>query len=119
MSATVAARAGAKARPLEIVSCCGSSPHIQSAFGKGRLSPPTGAHGSADKALRVLDILPRRSTPSRGVAVVFFHGEIALGRIKQLHRLAEAAFPAHPGIHRRMIVDILAVVDSRAFRLGD
>src|SRR5215472_15841655 len=100
MSATVTARAGAKEAPLGIVLCCGSSPDIRCVFGNGRLSPPTGAHGSADEALRVFDILPRSSTPCGGVAIVFFHGEIALGRIEQLHRPAEAAFPAHAGIHR-------------------
>jgi len=51
--------------------------------------------------------------------VILFEGEVALRGVEQFHRFAEPAFPAETPVERRMIVDVLAIVDSRAFGLVD
>jgi len=62
---------------------------------------------------RFVDVHDGAVTQSTSERVVLFAGHIAVHLLQQLDSLVEAARTVVDSLHRRMVVDVLAVVDGR------
>ena len=64
-----------------------------------------------DHAVRFIDVMQGAIAQSPHRRIIFFAGDIVVRLIQQLHRAVVAAGPVHMHIDRRMIVQILAIID--------
>ena len=72
-----------------------------------------------DHAVRFIDVVEGAIAQSTHCRIIFFAGDIVVRFIQQFHRAVVSAGPVHMRIDRRMIVQILAVVDRGALDLSN
>ena len=62
--------------------------------------------------VRLVDVFKSALLEALREGIVFFLGDIVVGFVHEFERTVETAAPVETSINRRMIVDILAVVDG-------
>jgi hypothetical protein len=77
------------------------------------------ANGFFDVVMGFVDVHDGSRLKALGEPVVLFLGDVAMGFVDQLESAMKATGPIHVGIDRRMIVDVLAVVDGSFLNLVD
>jgi len=76
-------------------------------------------NGFFDVAMGLVNVQNRTLLEALCEAVVLFLANVAMRLIEQFQGAMQAAGPRETGVHRRMIVQILAVVDARLLDFGD
>ena len=72
-----------------------------------------------DDAVRFVDMFQRAMTQSMGKAVIFFFRDVVMRLVKQFERPVIAAFVSEMRIDRRMVIQILAIVNGSVLDLCD
>jgi hypothetical protein len=72
-----------------------------------------------DDAMSFIDVVQGSITKTAYGRVIFFSGNVIVSFIQKFHGAVEAAGPVHMRIDRRVIVQVLAVVNRRSFDFVD
>ena len=76
-------------------------------------------NGLFDVLMSLVNVFEGALLQSLREGVVFFLGNIAVCLVDQFQRAVKPAGPIHAGVNRRMIVQVLAVVDAGLFDFVD
>lgn len=69
-------------------------------------------NGLFDVLVRLVDVLKSALLKALGEGIVFFLGDIVVGFVDEFEGTVETAAPVEASVNRRMIVQVLAVVDG-------
>jgi hypothetical protein len=72
-----------------------------------------------DDAVGFVDVVDGAIAKAAHGRIIFFPGDVIVSFIQKFHRAVKAAGPVHMGVDRRMIVQILAVVNRGALDFVD
>jgi hypothetical protein len=65
-----------------------------------------------DDAMRFIDVMNGAIAQTADGRIVFFAGNIVVRFVEQFQGTVKAAFAVHVGIDRRMVIQILAIIDG-------
>src|SRR5277367_4097526 len=72
-----------------------------------------------DDVLGLVDMMQSAIPKSARRGLIFFPGNVVMSSREQLHRAVVAARPVHAHIDRRMVVQVLAIIDRSSLNLVD
>jgi hypothetical protein len=72
-----------------------------------------------DDAMGFVDMMEGAIAQAADGRIIFFAGDIVVGLVEQFQRTVEAASAVHVGVDRRMVVQVLAVINRGMLDLPD